>query len=81
LAVLVAPVLLEQFLALAVGFVDKWLAGNLFAEPEPLAAVGLVAYCLTFLPVVLVLPTSAATALVARSVGAGDLAGGRCWCS
>jgi len=77
LAVLVAPVLLEQFLALAVGFVDKWLAGNLFAEPEPLAAVGLVAYCLTFLPVVLVLPTSAATALVARSVGAGDLAGAR----
>ncbi|MFM7137519.1 MAG: MATE family efflux transporter [Planctomycetota bacterium] len=71
------PVLLEQFLALAVGFVDKWLAGNLFTESEPLAAVGLVAYCLAFLPVVFVLPTSAATALVARSVGAGDLAGAR----
>jgi len=75
--VLVGPVLLEQFLALAVGFVDKWLAGNLFTEAEPLAAVGLVAYCLAFLPVVFVLPTSAATALVARSVGAGDLAGAR----
>ena len=74
---LVGPVLLEQFLALAVGFVDKWLAGNLFTEAEPLAAVGLVAYCLAFLPVVFVLPTSAATALVARSVGAGDLAGAR----
>ena len=77
LAVLVAPVLLEQFLALAVGFVDKWLAGNLFAGAEPLAAVGLVAYCLIFLPVVLVLPTSAATALVARAVGAGDRAAAR----
>jgi putative MATE family efflux protein len=77
LAVLVAPVLLEQFLALAVGFVDKWLAGNLFAEAEPLAAVGLVAYCLAFLPVVFVLPMSAATALVARSVGGGDLAAAR----
>ncbi len=77
LAVLVGPVLLEQFLALAVGFVDKWLAGNLFAEAEPLAAVGLVAYCLLFLPVVLVLPTSAATALVARAVGAGDKAAAR----
>jgi len=75
--VLVGPVLLEQFLALGVGFVDKWLAGNLFPEAEPLAAVGLVAYCLAFLPVVLVLPTSAATALVARAVGAGDLAGAR----
>jgi putative MATE family efflux protein len=75
--VLVAPVLLEQFLALAVGFVDKWLAGNLFAGAEPLAAVGLVAYCLIFLPVVLVLPTSAATALVARAVGAGDRAAAR----
>ncbi len=75
--VLVGPVLLEQFLALAVGFVDKWLAGNLFSGAEPMAAVGLVAYCLAFLPVVFVLPTSAATALVARSVGAGDLAAAR----
>ena len=77
LAVLVGPVLLEQFLALAVGFVDKWLAGNLFADSEPLAAIGLVAYCLAFLPVLFVLPTSAATALVARAVGAGDLAAAR----
>lgn len=71
------PVLLEQFLALAVGFVDKWLAGNLFAAAEPLAAVGLVAYCLAFLPVVFVLPASAATALVARSIGGGDLGAAR----
>jgi putative MATE family efflux protein len=77
LAVLVVPVLIEQFLALAVGFVDKWLAGNLFAEAEPLAAIGLVAYCLAFLPVIFVLPVSAATALVARAVGAGDLRAAR----
>jgi len=65
-------VLLEQFLALTVGFTDKWLAGNLFAEAEPLAAVGLVAYCLAFLPVPFAIPAVAATALVARAVGAGD---------
>jgi putative MATE family efflux protein len=73
----VGPVLLEQFLGLAVGFVDKWLAGNLFADAEPLAAIGLVAYCLAFLPVLFVLPTSAATALVARAVGGGDLTAAR----
>ncbi|MFM9058143.1 MAG: MATE family efflux transporter, partial [Planctomycetaceae bacterium] len=74
---LVAPVLLEQVLALSVGFTDKWLAGNLFAGPEPLAAVGLAAYCLGFLPVLFAAPAVAATALVARHVGAGDPAGAR----
>jgi Na+-driven multidrug efflux pump len=68
----VLPVLLEQLLALSVGFVDKWLAGNLFSGAEPLAAVGLVAYCLAFLPVLFTLPTAAVTALVARHVGAGE---------
>ena len=74
---LVVPVLVEQLLALSVGFVDKWLAGNLFAGAEPLAAVGLVAYCLAFLPVLFALPTAAVTALVARHVGAGDLVAAR----
>lgn len=74
---LVAPVLLEQVLALSVGFVDKWLAGNLFSDAEPLAAVGLVAYSLAFLPVLFVMPAAAATALVARHVGAGDWAAAR----
>jgi putative MATE family efflux protein len=77
LAVLVGPVLLEQFLALAVGFVDKWLAGNLFDDAEPLAAIGLVAYCLAFLPVLFVTPAAAATALVSRAVGARDHASAR----
>jgi putative MATE family efflux protein len=74
---LVLPVLLEQLLGLTVGFTDKWLAGNLFAGEEPLAAVGLVAYCLAFLPVPFALPAVAATALVARAVGAGDAPGAR----
>lgn len=69
--------LLEQFLALAVGFVDKWLAGNLFTDAEPLAAIGLVAYCLAFMPVLFVTPAAAATALVSRAVGAGDMAAAR----
>ena len=69
--------LLEQVLALSVGFTDKWLAGNLFSGPEALAAVGLAAYCLGFLPVLFAAPAVAATALVARHVGAGDRAGAR----
>jgi len=57
------------------GFTDKWLAGNLLEGPEHLAAVGLVAYCLGFPPGLFAIPAVAATALVARSVGAGDLPG------
>jgi len=74
---LVWPVLLEQLLGLSVGFTDKWLAGNLLEGAEPLAAVGLVAYCLGFLPGLFAVPAVAATALVARSVGAGDLRAAR----
>jgi putative MATE family efflux protein len=74
---LVLPVMVEQLLGLSVGFVDKWLAGNLFSDAEPLAAVGLVAYCLAFMPVAFTLPATACTALVARCVGGGDLAGAR----
>ena len=74
---LVVPVLVEQLLALSVGFTDKWLAGNLLEGPEFLAAVGLVAYCLGFLPVLFAIPSIAVTALVARSVGAGDMPAAR----
>ncbi len=74
---LVWPVLLEQLLGLSVGFTDKWLAGNLLEGAEPLAAVGLVAYCLSFLPGLFAVPAVAATAIVSRSVGAGDLPGAR----
>jgi putative MATE family efflux protein len=69
---LVWPVLLEQVLGLSVGFTDKWLAGNFLEGAEYLAAVGLVAYCLSFLPGLFAVPAVAATCLVARSVGAGD---------
>ena len=74
---LVLPVLAEQVLALSVGFTDKWLAGNLFPGAESLAAVGLVAYTLAFLPVLFAMPAVAATAIVARHVGAGDLPSAR----
>jgi putative MATE family efflux protein len=74
---LVGPVLIEQVLGLSVGFTDKWLAGNLLEGVEPLAAVGLVAYCLGFLPGLFAVPAVAATALVARGVGAGDMAAAR----
>lgn len=69
---LVLPVLVEQTLALGVGFTDKWLTGNILVGSEYLAAVGLVAYCVGFLPGVFSIPAVAATALVARFVGAGD---------
>lgn len=59
---LVWPVLLEQVLGLSVGFTDKWLAGNFLEGAEPLAAVGLVAYCLGFLPGLFAVPAVAATA-------------------
>jgi len=74
---LVWPVLIEQLLGLSVGFTDKWLAGNLLEGAEYLAAVGLVAYCVGFLPGLFAVPAVAATALVARCVGAGDLPGAR----
>lgn len=74
---LVAPVLVEQTLALGVGFTDKWLSGNLLVGSEYLAAVGLVAYCVGFLPGLFAVPSVAATAVVARAVGAGDLATAR----
>ncbi len=69
--------LVEQLLALSVGFTDKWLAGNLLEGAEPLAAVGLVAYCLSFLPALFAVPAVAVTALVARCIGGGDVTGAR----
>lgn len=74
---LVLPTLVEQVLAISVGFTDKWLAGNLLEGPAFLAAVGQVAYVLGFLPGLFAVPSVAATALVARCVGAGDPAGAR----
>ncbi len=73
LLVLAVPVLIEQTLALGVGFTDKWLSGNLLPGPEYLAAVGLVAYCLAFLPAVFAVASVSVTAIVARAVGGGDL--------
>lgn len=74
---LVLPVLLEQTLALAVGITDKWLTGNLLFEAEYLAAIGLVGYIIGYLPGIFAIPSIAATALVARMIGATDEAGAR----
>ncbi len=74
---LVLPALVEQILAISVGFTDKWLAGNLLEGPSFLAAVGLAGYALAFLPGLFAVPAIAATALVARCVGGGDLVGAR----
>lgn len=74
---LVLPTLVEQVLAISVGFTDKWLAGNLLEGPAYLAAAGQVAYVLGFLPGLFAVPAVAATALVARCVGAGDREGAR----
>jgi len=70
--VLAVPVLIEQTLAIGVGLTDKWLSGNLLPGPEYLAAVGLVAYCLAFLPAVFAVASVSVTAVVARAIGAGD---------
>lgn len=72
LVLLVVPVLIEQTLALGVGFTDKWLAGNVLIGAETLAAAGLVTYCVGFLPSLFAIPAVGATALVARAIGGGD---------
>lgn len=72
LVVLVVPVLIEQTLALGVGLTDKWLSGNLLPGPQYLAAVGLVAYCLGFLPAAFAMASVSVTAIVARAVGGDD---------
>ena len=72
LLVLAVPVLIEQTLALGVGLTDKWLSGNLLPGPEYLAAVGLVAYCLAFMPAVFAVASVSVTAVVARAIGGGD---------
>ena len=77
---LVLPVLLEQVLALSVGFTDKWLAGNLLEGAEYLAAVGLVAYCLGFLPGLFAIPAVAATAGVSTvTMTLGGFAAAAAW--
>ena len=69
---LAVPVLLEQFLSMLVGFSDTMLTGW-YLTRDHLAAVNLMVYLLWMLISLFVVVTVGATAIVARSVGAGDL--------
>src|SRR5262249_44711638 len=74
---LVWPVLTQQFLILAVGLSDRWLAGN-FRPDDPEQHVAYQSaqttahYLAWFLSSYTVLVSVGSTALVARFVGAGD---------
>jgi hypothetical protein len=74
---LVWPVLTEQFLNTLVGLIDTFLAGNLpYERVAATSAVGLAAYAGWLVSMLFALVGTGTTALVARSYGAGDRAGG-----
>ncbi len=68
---LAAPVLVEQFLLMLVGFSDTILTGH-YLEQEHLAAMNLMAYVLWLSFGLFAAVAIGATAMVARFVGAGD---------
>jgi putative MATE family efflux protein len=74
---LALPVMGEEFLNLLVGYTDWWLTGKFLGTTEHQAAMGLIAYVLWLLPSMFSAVAIGATALIARLVGAGDLAGAR----
>ena len=69
---LAMPVLVEQILTTLVGFVDTWLTGHFVPGEAPMAAIGLMAYTLWLLPNMFAIVAIGCTALVSRSIGAGD---------
>jgi len=68
---LAIPVLIEQVLTMLVGFSDRVLTGHYLETPH-LAAITLMSYVLWMFWGVFQVVTIAATAMVARCVGAGD---------
>ena len=70
---LAGPVFVEQLLILMVGLVDTWLTGHFLTGHDPMAAIGLMAYLLWMISSLFGVVSIAATALVARHVGSGDL--------
>lgn len=79
---LAIPVFIQQLLILVVGLSDRWLAGHLPAESGDRhaayqAAQGTALYLGWFISSYTVLVSAGASAVVARCVGAGDLAGSR----
>jgi len=72
LLVLAWPVLIEQVLSMLVGYTDWMLTGWNLPGAEYQAAMGLMAYMLWLVPSMFAAVSIGATALIARSVGAGD---------
>lgn len=71
---LAMPVLAEQMLHLSVEYVDLYLTGNYLKGPAYVAAMGLMAYSMWLVVNLFGFITYGATALTARSTGAGDAA-------
>ena len=71
---LALPVLAEQILAVGVGLVDTWLTGNFLPGDKYLAAIGQMAYLMWLIPSLFSFVAIGSTALIARFVGAQDLA-------
>ncbi|MCA9102422.1 MAG: MATE family efflux transporter, partial [Planctomycetales bacterium] len=67
------PVLLEQALAMMVGFSDTFLTARYLEQPH-LAAMNLMAYALWLIVDVFIVVSIGATAVIARHVGAGEAA-------
>lgn len=74
---LAIPVFVEQLLILMVGLVDTWLTGHFVAGEAPMAAIGLMAYLLWMLSSLFGGVSVAASALIARHMGAGELSAAR----
>src|SRR5687768_13511556 len=68
---LALPVLVEESLTMLVGWTDWWLAGH-YLQTDHKAAMGLLSYLLWLLASLFSAVAIGATALVARSMGAGD---------
>lgn len=76
--ILALPVLAEETLTLAVGYTDWWLTGHyLPGDDAAKAAMGLMSYVMWLIPSMFSAIAIGATALIARSVGAGDQAEAR----
>ncbi len=72
LLVLAWPVLIEQVLSMLVGYTDWMLTGWNLPGEQYQAAMGLMAYMLWLVPSMFAAVSIGATALIARSIGAGD---------
>ncbi len=71
---LAMPVLAEESLNLLVIYTDWWLVGHYLPGVKYKAAMGLMAYMMWLVPSLFSAVAIGATALIARSVGAGDRA-------